>query len=105
MTIRESLIAKLHPARFPGMSPKMAAIVASFLGQDWVSPRLGSFSITSDGFVMSGRHFLGSAEDFESNIARLLAVAELNLEEMQLWGALYAARVDDWRTDRSPRFA
>ena len=36
-----SLSAKLHPSRFPGMSPLMAAIVGFVLGESFTHPEIG----------------------------------------------------------------
>ena len=88
---------KLHPTQFSDMSPKLGAIVACILGENWTSPRLSHLSITSDGFVVSGDHFIGSAQDLQRNIDNLLEVADLTKEETRVFWELYACNVTDWR--------
>lgn len=44
-----SLTAKLHPDRFTAMSPKMTAIIAYVLGEEWTDPQIGWMSVSSDG--------------------------------------------------------
>ncbi len=104
MSNMKRLLEKLHPANVTGFSPKMAAIMGAFLNQDWASPRrggpLGCFSITSDAFVVSGDHFLGSVAEFESNIKLYVDAANLNGAERAYWDELYARKVTDWRLHR-----
>lgn len=99
--MENGLITKLHPRRFPGMSPKMAAIVAYVLGKEWTTPSIAWLSVTSDGLVMSDSHFIGHAGDLDRNVVNLLAVAGLTAEERAEWDRLYRLKVDDWRN--SPR--
>lgn len=88
MTCSPSIIKKLNPARFDGISPKMSAIVGCIVGKAFTTPVIAEFHISSDGFMLA-RHdndigfndFIGSAEDFESNWTRLLDVAGLNKAE------------------------
>lgn len=104
MSEMKRLLEKLHPDNIPPFSPKMVAIMGAFLNQDWASPTrggpLGAFSVTSDGFVMSGNHFLGTAADFESNIKLYVEAAKLNGAERAYWDELYARKVTDWRLHR-----
>jgi len=84
-TALETLTKKLHPARFPDMSGKMAAIVGCILHRQYTNPRIAELVITADGCVL-GRHqgdigyndFIGSRSDLESNWKRLLDGAELS---------------------------
>jgi len=101
------LAEKLHPRRFPGMSGKMAAIVAQILGEHWTEPELAGLVITSDGLVLARQagdvgcnHIIGSAGYLERNISGLLAVAGLTGAERQEWDRLYLVRVMDWRRNR-----
>ena len=80
------------------MSPKMAAIVASILGEKWTDPPMGSISITSDGYAISGDCFIGSADDLMRNVQNLIIAAELTSEEKKEFWALYNGKVTDWRT-------
>ena len=85
-----TLVEKLHPHRFPGMSGKMAAIVGCILEQTWTSPVIAELAVTSDGHVLA-RHegdcgcndYLGTATDLEANWRRLLDVAGLTPVEHQ----------------------
>lgn len=36
----KSLASKLHPSRFPGMSPMMAAVVGFVLGESFTDPAI-----------------------------------------------------------------
>lgn len=99
-----TLTQKLYPGRFPGMSGKMAAIVAYVLGEDWTSPRITEMAVTSDGGVLAAEdgevglnHFIGDGGDLDRNVRNLLDVAGLTDEERAEWGRLYQARVEDWR--------
>lgn len=104
-----TLTEKLHPGRFPGMSPKMAAIVGYILGETFTRPALVELSVTSDGFVL-GRtegdcglnEWIGSASDLERNWSELLAVADLTEAEANVARAMYTLRLTDWR--RVPDF-
>ena len=79
-----TLTEKLHPARFTGMSGKMAAIVGCILGQAWTSPAIAELTITSDGHVLA-RHegdcghndYIGTVADLQKNWRRLLDAAGL----------------------------
>jgi len=99
-THMESLKAKLHPSRFTHMSPKMAALVAAILGEDWATPAIDppEIHITSDGFVTAGASdFVGTARDFFRNFKALLKAAGLTEEELSLWRECFAKHVTDWR--------
>ena len=56
-------------------SPKMIAIYECLAGipsdERKVQPTISPISITSDGFVVAGEHFLGSAKDLETNLKGL----------------------------------
>jgi hypothetical protein len=91
-----TLIQKLHPARFIGMSGKMAAIVAHILDQNWTSPTIAELTVTSDGHLLA-RHegdcgfnnYIGRAADLECNWKRLLVAAGLTDAERQEAEAAY----------------
>jgi hypothetical protein len=83
-----TLAEKLHPARFPNMSGKMAAIVAYILNQTWTSPSIIELMVTSDGHLLACHEgdcgcndYLGWASDLEANWNRLLDVAGLSPAE------------------------
>ena len=96
-TAYDSLVEKLHPQRFPNMSGMMSAIVGCILGQEFTDPQMHGLSISADGYVQSMETFIGSAEDFERNIASLLSHAGLTPEEQAEWDRLYS-QIDDWRS-------
>lgn len=86
--IKESILRKLNPARFSGMSGQMAAIVGCILGQGYTDPSFAEFHISSDGFILARRtddigfnEFLGSYAEFEDNWTRLLKAAGVTVEE------------------------
>ena len=96
----ETLIAKLHPSRFSAMSPKMAAIVAYILGQDWVTPQVSGLMVTSDHFVLASvkgdcgyNQFIGAESDLQQNWKELLHVADLGQDEYALAQKLYGEKV------------
>lgn len=101
-----SLAERINPRNL-GYSAKMTAIVGAILGHDYGvrdrrGNRLTGLSITSDGFVIahtepvSSGAFIGSADELEINIKRLLADANLTDEEAHEWELAYN-RVTDWR--------
>jgi len=101
--IRQALVSKLHPRRFPGMSGKMSAIVGYLLGEKFTDPEIAELAITSDGFVM-GRvgddigmnDIVGTVSDLERNWGSLLDAADLNDVERAAADTFYS-RVKDWR--------
>jgi hypothetical protein len=96
-----TLIQKLHPTRFTGMSGKMTAIVAHILGQNWTLPCIAELVITSDGHLLA-RHdgdcgfnnYIGLVAEFEANWKRLLIAAELTDVERQDAEAAYERALD-----------
>jgi len=75
----EHIKQALSPARFPGMSLKMRAIVGFILEAKWTTPSIEQLVITSDGILMarvSGdigfNDILGSASDFKKNWSALI---------------------------------
>jgi hypothetical protein len=65
---------RIHPRKF-NFSPKFAALLGAIIGYDYGVTDLqgnsvSSFSITSDGFIISSSNaFLGDAADLERNLA------------------------------------
>lgn len=79
---------KLHPQRFGGMSPKMAAIVGHITDQRLTNPHIASLETTADGHVLAQaegdvghNHFIGHMSDLHSNWSGLLDAAGMNAEE------------------------
>jgi len=84
----ERLKAALNPARFPGMSGKMMAIVGYILETKWTQPTIEEMVVTSDGFILarvSGdigcNDMLGSISDFKNNWDKLIHLPQLGLNE------------------------
>lgn len=99
----KTLIEKLHPRRFPNMSPKMAAIVGYILDEEFTEPYIADILITSDHFVLA-RHandigfndFLGHKSDLENNWQNLLKLThDLTDEERAQAQALYAEKIHE----------
>ncbi len=85
-----SLVDKLRPNRFPGMSGRMAAVVGYIVGEDWSKPRIVELVITSDGWVLARNAghvgfdtIIGTAADLERNWNNLLLAAGLKSRERQ----------------------
>lgn len=104
MTLAEKLNPKAH-----GFSPMMTALVGALIGHDFSArdPRggkLGHLSITSDGFLIADTTshetgaFIGTAADFERNLAAILKDADLTEEEQAQFSVLKARNLTDWRT-------
>jgi hypothetical protein len=98
------LADKLHPARFPGMSGKMAAVVGCILGRRWTRPRIVELVVTSDGWVLARNSghigfdtIVGTAADMERNWSNLLRAAGLTSEERQEAGERCRQAVRDCR--------
>lgn len=79
---------KLNPARFPGMSPFMAAIVGYVLGESFTDPNIAELTVSEqenyvyirpEGAV--GFDGIQSLEDLRNNWNRLLDIAGLTAEE------------------------
>lgn len=99
-TVHQRLKQKLNPARFDGMSVKMAAIVGYIIGAQFTCPSINDMVITSDGFVMARRsddigmnEFIGSESDLKSNWTRLLATAGLTQPEKKYADMMYQMRI------------
>ena len=91
---------KLNPARFPGMSPMMAAVVGYVLGESFTQPQIAEITVSerenlayfrqSDGVGFDG---LQSLEDLRGNWNRLIDVAGLTPEERSDAVRLFNERV------------
>ena len=84
----DTTVQKLHPGRFPNMSPKMAAIVGYLLGEQFTVPELEGLCVTSDGYCVGHTkgnvdesYFLGTFEDLERNWRELVGLKEVGLSE------------------------
>jgi len=84
MTLRD----KLNPARFPGMSPFMAAIVGYVLGESFTDPAIAELTVSEQENLVYirpegaiGFDGLQSLEDLRQNWNRLMDVAGLMADE------------------------
>jgi hypothetical protein len=91
---------KLNPARFPGMSPLMAAVVGYVLGESFTNPEIAELTVSEaenlvyirkSGSV--GFDGLESLEDMRNNWNRLIEVAGLTPEERKEAVELFRVRV------------
>jgi len=95
------LSRKLNPARFPGMSPLMAAIVGFVLGESFTTPRIAEIAVSeAEGFVYIrqegavGFDGFQSLEDLRRNWNRLLDVAGLDADERREAVRLFNEKVE-----------
>lgn len=103
-TLRSSLIQKLDPARFPGMSGKMAAVVGYILEAPFSEPSIAELTVTPDGYVVAKAgeelghdEFFGERTDLDRNLVGLLNVTpDLTDEEIAFFGRLQRARIKRW---------
>ncbi|MGC8561334.1 MAG: hypothetical protein ACP5O1_11720 [Phycisphaerae bacterium] len=95
------LKAKLNPARFPDMSPLMAAIVGYVLGESYTTPEIVEITVgESDNLVYIrktgaiGFDGIQSLEDLRDNWNRLLDAAGLTPEERKEAVTLFYSHVE-----------
>jgi hypothetical protein len=88
----EHIKKALNPIRFPGMSPKMMAIVGYIIEGKFTTPAIDEMVVTSDGFLLarvSGdigcNDLLGTISDFKRNWNTLIHLPNLglSLEEIE----------------------
>ena len=103
------LAHKLSPARYTAMSGKMAAIIQCILGEEFPDATvvggapIRHLTVTKDSVLaekvgeVGANEFLGSPEDFDYNIEKLLNVADLTPEEASDFWHRYTLHVTDWR--------
>jgi hypothetical protein len=102
-SVHKDLVAKLHPRRFPGMSPKMAALVGYLLGEPFTEPAVSGLHVTSDRMVLAehkgevgANDFIGAFSDLQANWNRLLAAADdLTDAERAMAGDIFVEKVHD----------
>lgn len=87
-SILDNLKKKLHPQRFPGMSPLMAALVGWLVNEEFTNPSISAISVTSDGFLLVQKtgdigfnDFIGDWKNAKDNFDNLFKAAELNQDE------------------------
>lgn len=95
-----SLITKLNPRRFPGMSPFMAAIVGFVLGESFTDPEIAEVSVSEQENLVyirkvgaAGFDGIESLKDMRENWNRLLDAAGLTAQERSEAVRLFNARV------------
>ena len=96
----KSLVEKLRPNRFPGITGVMAAMIGFILGASFVHPSITEISVTSDGRVLAEadgeiatKRVIGSYADVLQCWLGLISVAGLTREEYMEAQGLFAARV------------
>src|SRR5689334_11978659 len=96
-----SLSKKLNPARFPGMSPFMAAIVGYILDESFTNPEIAELTVSETESIVYIRRTgavgfdgLQSLEDLRNNWNRLIEVAGLTPEERREAVRLFNVRVE-----------
>lgn len=100
VTVDHAFAGRIHPRNF-NFSPKFTALVGAIIGYDYGvrdgrGNQCSSFSITSDGFIISSSNaFLGSADDLARNLQDFFTV--IHPEDKEKFTTLYAANVKDWR--------
>ena len=95
---------KLNPARFEGMTSKMAAIVGYICDETCTDPAINELVVTSDGFVLAehvgevgANDFIGQESDLLRNWNALLDAAGLSPEERTQAEAAYQSHVHSFR--------
>lgn len=81
-----TLAERLDPARFPNISPQMAAMLGFLFARAYTAPALAELVVTPDG------HVLGRVEGDSGPLAYLAAAADLraNLRRLTMAAGLYA---------------
>lgn len=100
-SIKASLVKKLHPDRFSGMSPFMAAVVGYVLGESYTEPEIAEITVSEvENLVYIrkagavGFDGLQSLEDLRNNWNRLMDAAGLTPEERAEAVRLFRERVE-----------
>jgi len=95
---------KLHPERFQGMSPKMAAIVGYICDENYTDPAINELVVTSDGFVLvehvgeiGANTMMGEESELLRNWRNLLDAAGLTPQERTEADAAYDSHVHSFR--------
>jgi hypothetical protein len=98
----DELKRKLNPARFPGMSPFMAAIVGYVLGESFTNPVIAELTVSENENLVYirkegavGFDGIQSLEDLRNNWNRLLDVAKLTPDERRDAVRLFNVKVEE----------
>jgi hypothetical protein len=96
-----TLSKKLNPARFPGMSPMMAAVVGFVLDEQFTNPQIAEITVSESENIAYirkagavGFDGLQSLEDLRNNWNRLIDVAGLTPDERREAVRLFNERVE-----------
>ena len=96
-----NLTEKLNPARFPGMSPFMAAVVGFILGESFTDPQIAELTVSEVENIVYIRKVGGvgfdgmqSLEDLRNNWNRLIDVAGITPEERREAVRLFNSKVE-----------
>lgn len=99
--MKDSLKRKLHPDRFDGMSPMMAAIVGYVLGESYTKPQIAEIAVSEAENLVYVRQSgavgfdgIESLEDLRNNWNRLMDAAGLTQEERAEAVALFRQKVE-----------
>lgn len=86
--VTDALKEKLHPRRFPGMSPLMAAVVGYVTEESFTDPEIAEIAVSEQENLVYirktgavGFDGMESLEDLRNNWNRLLDVAGLTADE------------------------
>ena len=97
----ETLVSKLRPSRFPGMSPFMAAVVGYVLDQPFTEPVIAEIAVSeSENLVYIrqggavGFDGIQSLNDLRENWNRLMDAASLTAEERARAVELFRKKVE-----------
>lgn len=95
-----TLHQKLAPARFPNMSPQMAAILGYVLEREFTTPTLAEIVVTPDGHVLARPEgapgplaYIGVEAELRANLSRLAMAAGLDTAEWAEFRALVQDRL------------
>jgi len=93
-----SLLAKLDPDRYPGMTMTFAAILGYVCGEQWTQPVILDIDIVDDVMLAMSKgqmlpNFLGEVPDVRVNLRRLGMAAGLTPEEWREYQQLIETRL------------
>jgi len=100
----ETLVSKLRPSRFPGMSPFMAAVVGYVLDQSFTQPEIAEIAVSENENLVyirqaraAGFDGIQSLDDLRTNWNRLMDAAGLTPEERTRAVELFQTRIEKVR--------
>src|SRR5690348_14218431 len=97
----DPLAKKLHPSRFPGMSPFMAAIIGYVFGESYTDPQIDEIAVSEEENLVyirqsgsAGFDGVQSLDDLRNNWNRLMDAAGLTPDERARAVELFRAKVE-----------